>query len=259
MLKKLNMILIVLLLICAAPLTGMAADKITRLSQLNGKTVAVPKGTVADELVLSTLPQAKIAYFDTVAACVEAVANGLADAAAYDEPTLRTLMRTHKDMTILPEFITRDSYGFAVNLSRIDLKEGMDKLITRFLNEGYMQDMEAYWFPVAFDAGPMHIIPLDGKRGTLRFGTSSVVEPFSFKGQSGDVVGFDIELAYYIAQEMGMQLEVVDMPFEELIPAIQADKVDMVGAAVTITPAREQMALFSVPYYHGGIAAAVKK
>lgn len=259
MLKKLSMIVIAFALVCGLPLSGIAADKITQLSQLNGKTVAVPKGTVADELVLSTLGQAKIVYFDTVKACVEAVANGLADAAAYDEPTLRSLMRIHKDMHILPEFITHDSYGFAVNLARIDLKEGMDKLITRFLNEGYMQDMEAYWFPIAFDIGPMHVIPLKGEKGTLRFGTSSVVEPFSFKGEGDNVVGFDIELAYYIAQELGMQLEVVDMPFNELIPALQADKVDMIGAGITITSAREQMVLFSVPYYHGGIAAAVLK
>jgi polar amino acid transport system substrate-binding protein len=102
-------------------------------------------------------------------------------------------------------------------------------------------------------------ISLNGTRGTLRFGTASVTEPFSFVDSRQQVVGFDIELAHYIARELSMQLEIVDMEFGGMIPALISEKVDIIGACITITEERAKKVLFSQPYYRGGIAAIVKE
>jgi len=56
-----------------------------------------------------------------------------------------------------------------------------------------------------------------------------------------------------------MNLEVVNMDFGAMIPALTAGKVDMIGACITITEERAKKVLFSEPYYNGGIAALVKK
>ena len=65
-----------------------------------------------------------------------------------------------------------------------------------------------------------------------------MTEPFSFVDGSQEIVGFDIELAKYIARHLGMQLEIVDMDFGGLIPALIAGKVDLIGACITITDER---------------------
>lgn len=248
---------ILALLLCTA-VPVLAQNHIIHLSDLTHKKIAVPKGTAADQLVAKALPKAKILYYDNVLDCAVAVKAGLADAAAYDEPVLRTLLRTNNDLVILPEFLTHDNYGMAVNKNRQDIKAVMDACIDRFAAAGAFKFMDILWFHGAEIEGPPRPIA-ENYVGVLRFGTCAQLEPFAFKIESGEVLGFDIELAYCVAQTMGLQLEVYDMPFEDLVPALLNDEVDMIGAGITITPARAEQVLFSKPYYQSGIAAIVKK
>ena len=93
----------------------------------------------------------------------------------------------------------------------------------------------------------------------LRLGTAAVTEPFSFIDGSQQVVGFDIELARRVAQKQGKTLEVMNMDFGAMIPALLAGKVDMIGACITVTEERAKKVLFSESYYTGGIAALVRQ
>ena len=86
-----------------------------------------------------------------------------------------------------------------------------------------------------------------------------ITEPFSFVDGSQKAVGFDIELASYVAQKLDMKLEIVNMEFGALIPALSSGKVDMIASCITITEERAKKVLFSEPYYIGGIAALVKE
>ena len=72
---------VVLLSLMAGSASGM--EKVTELSQLDGKVFAVPSGTVADHLVLSMFPGATFQYHDTVLDACLAVKAGEADATAY--------------------------------------------------------------------------------------------------------------------------------------------------------------------------------
>jgi polar amino acid transport system substrate-binding protein len=76
---------------------------------------------------------------------------------------------------------------------------------------------------------------------------------------SQSVIGFDIEIARRVAQKLDMKLEVIDMEFGSLIPALLAGKVDMIAACITVTDERAKKILFSETYYTGGIAALVNE
>jgi ABC-type amino acid transport substrate-binding protein len=114
------------------------------------------------------------------------------------------------------------------------------------------------FLPKSGKPAPMPKIPLDGKKGVLKLGTAAITEPFSFVDASGKIVGFDIELATYVAQKLGKKLEIVNMDFGSLIPALTAGKVDMIAACITITEERAKSVLFSEPYYKGGIGVLVR-
>jgi polar amino acid transport system substrate-binding protein len=98
-----------------------------------------------------------------------------------------------------------------------------------------------------------------GSDGVLKFGTAAITEPFSFVDGSRDVVGMDIEIALLVAKQLNKKLEIVNMDFGAMIPALMANKVDMIGACITITNERAKKVLFSESYYTGGIAALVKE
>ncbi len=237
-----------------------AQQKITGLSQLTGKTIAVPKGTVADQLVWKKFPEARIIYFDNALLCIMAVKAGKVDAAAYDEPIMRMLLGDSQDMAILPEFISNDNYAFAINPARPDLKLAIDRRIAELRESGMLASMNDYWFPASGEQPhtPNVIVEVqDGKSVSLA--TFPNVEPFSFRDRNGRVAGYDIELAGYIAQVLHAELLIREMEFEELIPAVANGRVDMAAAFLTKTPERMKHVLFSEPYYNGGIAVVVRK
>ncbi len=232
---------------------------ITSLPQLADKSFAVPTGTAADTLVLSRFPEAKFQYFNTVLDAALAVKTGKADAAAYDEPILRNIAAKNDGLIVLPDMITTDDYGFAVQPENRGLKEAIDAVVREMRQDGGYADMHTRWFPAKGNPAPMPEIALSGAGGVLRLGTAAVTEPFSFVDGSQQVVGFDIELARRVAQQQGKTLEVVNMEFGSLIPALISGKVDMIAACITITEERAQKVLFSQPYYTGGIAALVRE
>lgn len=258
--KKTVTMALILMLALTVILTGCGEkEKITGLSQLEGKVFAVPTGTAADQLVLTKFPKAKFQYYNSVMDACLAVKAGKADVAAYDKPILKNIAAKNSGLGLLPDMITTDQYGFAVHPDKKELKQAMDEVIAELKKDGTYDAMLKRWLPDKGAPAAMPNIALTGTKGVLRFGTSAVTEPFSFVDGSQKIVGFDIELAMYIARKLNMQLEVVNMDFGAMIPALKAGKVDMIGACITITDERARSVLFSQPYYTGGIAALVRQ
>jgi ABC-type amino acid transport substrate-binding protein len=83
--------------------------------------------------------------------------------------------------------------------------------------------------------------------GTLRIGVDGT-EPAYYK-VDGVTKGFDYEMALGVAEGMGAKPEFVVMEFGDLFPALQAGKIDMIGAQVTETAERKQDFDFSAPYF----------
>lgn len=88
--------------------------------------------------------------------------------------------------------------------------------------------------------------------GTIRVGTSPTMPPLSAKGKNGMLMGFDIDLANILASAMGVELRFVELPFGELLEAVNEDKVDMVISGVTMLPKRNMKVVFAGPYLIGG-------
>ncbi len=86
--------------------------------------------------------------------------------------------------------------------------------------------------------------------GKLVLGTSADYPPYEFHKEidgKDTIVGFDIEIAKAIAEDLGVELEIKDMDFEGLLLALNAGKVDIVLAGMTPKPGRD--AEFSKIYY----------
>lgn len=97
---------------------------------------------------------------------------------------------------------------------------------------------------------------------TLIMATSADYPPFEFfeseRGQ-GDPIGFDIDIARYITEQLGYELEIVDMDFNWIIPALQADHADFAMAGMTQTEERLKAVTFSDVYYESKIAIVTQQ
>ncbi|AST93658.1 ABC transporter substrate-binding protein [Sutcliffiella cohnii] len=86
----------------------------------------------------------------------------------------------------------------------------------------------------------------------LLMGTSADFSPFETRDNKGEIVGFDIDLAKYIANELGYELEIQDMNFDGLVGALQANRVDFVASGMSATDTRKESVDFSEEYHRSG-------
>ena len=87
--------------------------------------------------------------------------------------------------------------------------------------------------------------------GVLRMGTNATFPPYEFTDENGEVAGIDAEIAAAVAEKLGMELDITDMAFESLIPALQAGTIDIVLAGMTVDPEREDQVNFTDSYATG--------
>ncbi|MCF1685602.1 ABC transporter substrate-binding protein/permease [Tetragenococcus halophilus] len=88
--------------------------------------------------------------------------------------------------------------------------------------------------------------------GTLTVGTSADNPPKEYIRMNNgeeEIVGFDIDIAKRIAEELGVELEITNMKFDGLIPSVQAGEFDMALAGFNPTPERKEVISFSDSYH----------
>ncbi|MBE7382857.1 MAG: basic amino acid ABC transporter substrate-binding protein [Leptolyngbya sp. SIO1E4] len=95
--------------------------------------------------------------------------------------------------------------------------------------------------------------------GVLTVATEPAFPPFEFQAENGELQGFDIDLMNAIGETAGLEIEFESLPFDGIIPALQAGTVDAAISGMTITEERLQTVDFSRPYIKAGLAIAVQE
>lgn len=88
--------------------------------------------------------------------------------------------------------------------------------------------------------------------GVLKVAMSGDQPPFNFQSRSKTIIGFDVALAEALANTMNVSLEIVEIPFGDLLEALINGKVDMVISGMAITPERSRQVSFVGPYTLSG-------
>lgn len=94
--------------------------------------------------------------------------------------------------------------------------------------------------------------------GVLVMGTNAEFPPYEFY-EDNDIVGIDVEIAKAIAEKMGMELQIEDMAFDAIIPAVTSGKADFGAAGMTVTEERKRSVEFTDTYANSNQVAIVKE
>jgi polar amino acid transport system substrate-binding protein len=90
------------------------------------------------------------------------------------------------------------------------------------------------------------------KKGELVVGITGTQPPLNATTKDGKIIGLDADIARLIAGSMGVKVRFETMSFAELLPALHADKVDLILSSMTMTPRRNLKVAFVGPYYISG-------
>nr|MBN2278343.1 basic amino acid ABC transporter substrate-binding protein [candidate division Zixibacteria bacterium] len=106
--------------------------------------------------------------------------------------------------------------------------------------------------------GPGSETPGWKSSGVLRIGTDATYPPFEMVNtETGNPEGFDIDIISAVCRINGWEPEFIITPFDGIISGLKSDKYDCIISAMTITPQRKAIVLFSEPYYLAGQVIAV--
>ncbi len=101
-------------------------------------------------------------------------------------------------------------------------------------------------------APTLSVLDRVSRTGVLVVGTEGSMPPFNMTTKEGDVIGIEPDLARLMAEEMGVKVRFQVMPFAELLPALEAGKIDLVLSQMTMTGKRNMKAAFAGPYFISG-------
>jgi len=87
--------------------------------------------------------------------------------------------------------------------------------------------------------------------GVLRVGTEGVYAPFSYHDESGQLVGYDVDVVKAVGAKLGVPVEFVETPWDSIFAAMEANRFDIVANQVTITDERKAKYDLSDPYAVG--------
>jgi polar amino acid transport system substrate-binding protein len=89
---------------------------------------------------------------------------------------------------------------------------------------------------------------------TLTVAMSAKQPPFNVKNRDGKTIGLDVDLAQLLANSMGVELKIVEMPFANLQLALEEGDVDLIISGMTATLRRNTRIAFAGPYFISGIS-----
>lgn len=96
------------------------------------------------------------------------------------------------------------------------------------------------------------------QRGVLRVGFSTFV-PWAMQDKKGEFVGFEIDVARRLAQDMGVKVQFEPTQWSGIIPALLSGKFDVIIGGMSIQPQRGLKVNFTIPYEYSGMSLVANK
>ncbi len=89
------------------------------------------------------------------------------------------------------------------------------------------------------------------KSGVMKVGMATFV-PWAMRDKDGELIGFEIDVATKLAEDLGVEVQFVPTAWSGIIPALLAKKFDLIIGGMSITPQRNLTVNFTEPYAHSG-------
>lgn len=255
------------------------------IADLKGAKIAAQAGTFHAD-ALSQIPDVQSSTYPEFADLLTALKSGAIDGYIAEEPTAFSVCASNDDLTYLP-FKNNDTgftataadVGIAIGLKKGNtLRDQINTVLAEITDEQRSELMEQI---VTLASGgtvtefAVHCDAPATTTGTLKIGMECAYEPYNWtdtegtslgavpissEGQSGLYAnGYDVQIAQYVANRLGLKLEIYAMEWDSLIPAVNSGAIDAIVAGMSPTVERSEQLDFTDTYYESNLVVIIRK
>lgn len=255
------------------------------IADLAGAKIAAQTGTFHAD-ALEQIPNVQASTYPEFSDLLTALKSGAIDGYVAEEPTAFSVCASNDDLTYLP-FKNNDTgftataadVGIAIGLKKGNaLRDQINTVLAEITDEQRSELMEQI---VTLASGgtvtefAVHCDAPATTTGTLKIGMECAYEPYNWtdtegtslgavpissEGQSGLYAnGYDVQIAQYVANRLGLKLEIYAMEWDSLIPAVNSGAIDAIVAGMSPTPERSEQLDFTDTYYESNLVVIIRK
>lgn len=255
------------------------------IADLKGAKIAAQAGTFHAD-ALSQIPDVQSSTYPEFADLLTALKSGAIDGYIAEEPTALSVCGSNDELTYLP-FKNNDTgftataadVGIAIGLKKGNaLRDQINTVLAEITEEQKSQLMEQI---VTLASGgtvtefAVHCDAPATTTGTMKIGMECAYEPYNWtdtdgssygavpissEGQQGLYAnGYDVQIAQYVANRLGLKLEIYAMEWDSLIPAVNSGAIDAIVAGMSPTAERAQEVDFTDTYYESNLVVIIRK
>jgi ABC-type amino acid transport substrate-binding protein len=222
----------------------MSANTVYSADDLKGKNIGVVTGSAATVYAdgygtLHPYQSAETSLVD--------LRNGVIDCCVMDEALAKSLIKKIPGLKILSHPLVQSDFCFAIAKENPDLLEAVNSALKDLKESGVLDKIIQGYIP---GDGYRYKSPdnLDTSRGTLTLAVDAALPPYTYKDDSGQPVGLDIDLARAVCDSLHVKMTVAVMDESELIQTVQYGKAEFSLGGVVSNDQDAKLVDFSKPY-----------
>lgn len=288
--KKILAIIMALSMLCLAGCGSKNETtditKATSLKDLKGTKIAAQAGTFHAD-ALSQIEDVNSSTYPDFTDLLVALKSGAIDGYIAEEPTAFSVIEKEDTLTYIP--LKNNDTGFtagkedvsiAIGLKKgSELKDSINAVLAEISEEtkaDLMKQIVDIVTGKTVDSLALQSEAPAETTGVFRIGMECGYEPYNWlekesertlgsvpvsgEGKEGMYAnGYDVQIAQYVANKLGLKLEIYQYEFDSLIPAVQSGTIDAIVAGMSPTAEREEEIDFTSIYYESNLVVIIKK
>lgn len=292
---KRTLIALALIIALTLSLAGCAADKnatgdltkATSLADLKGTKIAAQAGTFHAD-AMAQIEDVQSSTYPEFSDLLTALKSGAIDGYVAEEPTALSVCATDDTLTYIP--LKNNQTGFTATAADVGIAIGLktgselrDKInailsadVTEEIQKKLMEQIVDLCSGKQVDEFCLASETPANPTGVLKVGMECAYEPYNWtetedkkslgcvpiSGEGKENLyanGYDVQIAKYVADKLGLKLEIYALEWDSLVPAVQSGAVDAIIAGMSPTAEREEQIDFTQTYYESNLVVIIKK
>ncbi len=216
---------------------------------LNGRSIGILKHSPYVKACRDILTDSTINMVDNVDELLQRLTEYDVDAVALSEPLVSVFTNDNPNAIVLDNDLYKADTVFIIGRGKNDLKEKIDSQISKYREDGTLDELYDKWINSTDYSEKTIEIPSDyeATAGILNVHVKTGIQGVSFVDESGNLLGYDVELIRLIAKDLGYNCLFAELDDDAVFGSIKLKQADIGIGDIILTDELKKDFIYTVP------------